>query len=268
MSVLVASHRAPKVNIAVLISDNSVTDSVRNLCRQYHPNVGYRRTPWPCSAAEHFNLILRRCTCDYLMIMHDDDRLHPDFFINIVNVILSNPKLVAVATNALVIDKFNSVILDTLFTSDSLYLIDSPIQLIRQYFRKPGNQIAPFPSYVYNRSIAQLLQFDQQLGGKHCDVAFLCKLVEYGDIAWIPSPLYFYRSHGRNDSSVTSTVDRFSLFFFLSQSYSSQLQPEDLAILKCSLGSTRKQMLKKILSRSLSFAKRIFAKSMFDDRRF
>lgn len=203
--------------INIVISDNSELNHTRAMCSIFHSDVHYRRFG-PASALDHFRHILSSCNGKYLMIMHDDDRVLPFFFVNALSIFSQHPRLSAVASNAFVINESLEVTKPELFPQDNDVVIDNPTQLLSRYFSVDDYKISPFPSYIYNLEVIKGVCFSG-IAGKYSDLIFLCEVAECGQMRWSCDPQYVYRDHGSNDSKGYSYVDRQALYSCLYDRY-------------------------------------------------
>jgi hypothetical protein len=212
-------------NTEVIISDNSETDCVANMCRENFPSIRYIRRSSPRTGAAHYKSILDEAKSEYLVMFHDDDLMTTDYVTTLLPYIQANPTVSAVGCNAEIIDKN-----DNLSGSFFLSNLKAPLCIFKSYdfiypylvgnfkylvgdFGSPG--IVPFPSYMYRREHVCSSFVNDSHGGKYGDVAFLHKILLRAPIVWHNCPLINYRFHGGNDSAVESLSDRLSLLRYL-----------------------------------------------------
>lgn len=205
-------------NTEVVISDNSVTDSVEGMCRKHFPTIRYiRRTP-PLPAVAHFKAILDEATTEYLVMFHDDDIMLASYVTTLLPFIESRPEIAAVACNAERIDN-NGNQSGQFFIANinAPVSIDNSEDFMRPYLLDSSKStgVAPFPSYLYRRKLISSADLDYKHGGKHSDVTFLLKILHRAPIVWYHESLIHYRIHGLNDSASESICDRLSLIRYL-----------------------------------------------------
>lgn len=199
---------------SLTVSDNSSNDEVNQLVRSEFPDIKYiRRTP-SLKPLEHFNRCIDEVPSGYLCLFHDDDLMEPNFVSEMKTTIRDNPDAIAIACNAN-IERFGKVEERPSFLSFRRHEeITSPRDLAMRYFSRFQSGIAPFPSYIYNRSMIDGQRFDSE-GGKYSDVSWLLNLSKKGKIIWINSPLMTYRLHASNDGNTESRRDRLRFLGYL-----------------------------------------------------
>jgi glycosyltransferase involved in cell wall biosynthesis len=190
-------------NFFLLISDNSTTSHVGDMVREYFPNTAYIRRNPQLKASEHFNQILSECESDYVMVMHDDDLLAPQFVEQMQQLISNLPGRKCYACNASVINSAGEQTRKHFYLSFGAHqLLRSPLQLTKRWFAYATLSVAPFPSYIYNRRDIDNIRFDAKRFGQFIDYGFIHEcLLNDGAIAWLNRPLYLYRSHESQDSA-------------------------------------------------------------------
>jgi hypothetical protein len=204
----------------VVISDNSITNSVEEMCRQRFPTIRYIRRIPPISSEAHFKAIIDEAKLEYLVLFHDDDIMLPNYVITLLRYIEANPTIAAVACNAEIIDKYgNNTGCFTLNAIQAPLLISNSNAFIQSYISLKSTGIAAFPSYLYRREYISSNDMNRRDGGKYSDVTFLLKILSKGQIVWHPDSLLQYRIHGLNDSAVLSICDRLSFLRHLTSHY-------------------------------------------------
>jgi hypothetical protein len=202
----------------VIVSDNSESDLIQNICHVKFPSIRYIRRPSPRTSAGHFKAILNEATSEYLVLFHDDDIMSANYVATLLPYIEANTLLSAVGCNAEIIDE-NGKATGKFFLNN----LNEPLTLSNSsQFMAPyllGNirskGAAPFPSYIYRRKHLKKSFVNHEHGGKYSDVSFLLKILHKSDMVWHPEPLMFYRIHKSNDSAVESITDRLSLIRYL-----------------------------------------------------
>ena len=91
--------------------------------------------------------------------------------------------------------------------------------LLSYYFEINALGPAPFPSYLYRRSLAQTVRLDFQEAGKYSDVTFLLKLLQCGPLIWPPLVGMQTRIHANNDSRIENIGERMRLLRFVCVHY-------------------------------------------------
>lgn len=207
----------------LIISDNSSNELVQNSIQKYKGinNLKVLRRHPSADAISHFNLVLQEAQqYKYFMMFHDDDIMQPLCIEQLMHGFEKYPKLSASGCNAYF--KYEPTKPEKIF-NDKLtkdVLIINPQQLIHRYFTKSLSH-TPFPFYIYSAKQIVGLTMDPNEGGKHCDVSFLCKVVERSPLLWSALPLANYRLHEANDSNEINIPDLISLTRFIFTNYHS-----------------------------------------------
>lgn len=199
----------------LIISDNSVGDSVKNGISKYFPEIRYIERFPNLSAHEHFRKIIEEASAEFLVLFHDDDMLRAEYLSAMKAAMNSDQRLVAVACNALLIKGNFKTDVDFMGRMDGKSCITEVAQLLGPYFSVGSSRPAPFPGYFYRTAKIKELFLDEKHGGKYADVSFLAKILNRGPILWIFRPLIFYRLHDSNDSNAHSVGQSLSLLRYL-----------------------------------------------------
>lgn len=202
-------------NDELIISDNSVGDSVKNGISKYFPEIRYVGRRPHLSAHEHFQRIIEEASAEFLVLFHDDDMLGADYLRVMKAAMNGDQGLVAAACNAFLIKGNVKTDIDFMGRVDGKSTITELTQLLEPYFSVGSFRPAPFPSYFYRTAKIKELFLDEKHGGKYADVSFLAKVLNRGPILWIFRPLIFYRLHDSNDSNVHSVGQSLSLLRYL-----------------------------------------------------
>ena len=210
--------KSADANTEVVISDNSVSDSIEKMCRQRFADIKYTRRIPPLLGHAHFKVILDEAKSEYLVLFHDDDIMEPNYVSTLLPYITANPTISAVACNAKIIDRNGKETGKFCIRNlkAPLFILESN-QFIAPYLvgTIKSNGLAPFPGYMYRRKYICNSSINEKHGGKYSDVTFLLKILKMAEIVWHPESLMRYRNHGANDSSTESIPDRLSLIRYL-----------------------------------------------------
>ena len=168
---------------------------------------------------DHINYCVQAANSDYVCIFHDDDVMSQDYVANMSLLMTRYPDAVAFGSNAKVENYGKTNRLPSFLDSSAEVLINKPHELAARYFSRHQLGIAPFPSYIYKRSIALETPLDY-LKGKYADVIWLLRLACNGGIVWINMQLMTYRIHAESDGQQESRRDRLRLLCFLKSNVS------------------------------------------------
>ena len=200
--------------IEVIVSDNSETDCVEKLMCSEFPDVKLvRRIPF-LSSHDHHRRVIDEASSDYLVIFHDDDLMLPGYAERMLGVIREHPDSVAVGCNSFIFhDKAKSPVALIHSFRSIQYFKDEPSFLMQNICDPRG--ICPLPSYIYRRRFLSSGLVNEKEGGKYSDVSFLSKLIEFGNLIWIPDALMMTRFHSDNDSGKFLIADKLKLVRYM-----------------------------------------------------
>lgn len=187
------------VNFEVIISDNSTNDKTEEIInKKYKNTIKYIRRIPSVDVISHLNLILQDVQAKNFMIFHDDDIMLPGMLRSLITELNKDDDTVAVGCNANTI--YHNGKINHWFLKDKInnQIIYNGKEMAIRYLSP--NLIVPFPSYMYNSSVAKSINFDVSKGGKYCDVSFLVDIANRGKIVMIAEPLMNYYVHAGQDS--------------------------------------------------------------------
>ncbi|MES1981381.1 MAG: glycosyltransferase family A protein [Pseudomonadota bacterium] len=146
----------------------------------------------------NFNRAMLGSTTRYTMVMHDDDRLTPNFLQMQTQLLDSDSNIVAASCNGYFIDEQGIRSGGTLTGTEG-----EPVEIFQCSghiaLKFAGNSCVPFSPSIYRTAAARTVQFREEFG-KVCDAAYFCDLADVGAIAYRTEPLYESRLHSGQDS--------------------------------------------------------------------
>ncbi|MFO1525309.1 MAG: glycosyltransferase family 2 protein [Turneriella sp.] len=157
----------------------------------------------------------------YLYIMHDDDRILPDFLSTQIAFLERNEGCVAVSCNSIYINEEGEPIAGQWLPTGPGDKIFSTQRELALFY---AEAFLGFPGFVYRSEAIAPLKFRRELG-KACDVGLILDLGESGSIGFQNKNLLEYRIHSNQDSLYFSERIIKSLFDFLS-SFLTRNDPE------------------------------------------
>lgn len=191
-SVLVQS-KPPK---EFIIFDNGSGEEVDKIVDRYRDRgLLFESSDIPKDIESNFERAFNRARTKYFNIMHDDDRLCPDFLEKQVGYLENHPDIAGIFCNCHLID-----------SSGNRNGMLKPYAMNRTF--KSSAEVAsvyargsciPFPTGVYKTMEARKLMTRKEYD-KVADVVFMCDLAERVAIAYQKLPLYEYRIHSGQDS--------------------------------------------------------------------
>jgi cellulose synthase/poly-beta-1,6-N-acetylglucosamine synthase-like glycosyltransferase len=197
-------------NFEVIVSDNSVNETVSQMLAKEFPAVRVIRRMPNLPALQHFNTLIAEATAPLLVLFHDDDILEPDYLSLMVSQFVAYPDITAAGCNARIIRGTKLTRQPFMGSFSGKKLLRITYDLLEPYLSLSTISPAPFPGYMYRTAMIQGLCLDAEKGGKHADVSFLGSVLARGPILWIDTCLMQYRFHGNNDSSQESIPNRLS----------------------------------------------------------
>lgn len=197
LSVLAQTRRPKSIVIYDNGSDKCVFESVEELLGG--------EVQWMGVDVNHpfiwnFNRVMFGNTSKYVMMLHDDDRLCPNFLEAQIGFLESDNSLVAVSCNGYFIDGEGNRNGRTLVP----VVANAPVELYRcsgqVALKYASNSCIPLSPTIYRRQLASAVKFREEFG-KVCDAVYFCDMAEIGSIAYQTMPLYESRLHSGQDSS-------------------------------------------------------------------
>jgi len=135
----------------------------------------------------------------YFTIFHDDDRLLPDFLEHTVAELEADDSIIAITTNGHRIDgqgkRINKKLVEC--GSSRVTIFQNSKEASLQY----STSFIPFPNVVYRNGFPQKISIKEEYG-KIWDSIFLIDLADQGKIALLNEPIFEYRIHGDQDSTI------------------------------------------------------------------
>ncbi len=181
----------------IIVSDNSDNDETELLLtplaremERFHyfhrKNLG--------SSQKHFMYIMEHNTYEFYMLFHDDDQMFPEMVGTLFEKLSSDNTLAAVASNAV-------LRIDGLYTRKKYYSYTEDLYLDREGLISAYSETpAPYPSYMYRRSLAGKVKPCYTHGYKYCDASYLVDIASHGMICFLKEPLMCYNISSIQDS--------------------------------------------------------------------
>ena len=165
----------------------------------------------------------------FVMFMHDDDRLCPDFLEKQIAFLQDNPTVCAVACNSYYIaenGERNGKVLRPDFVNAKAELYSCSVDVAKRY---ASDSCILFPTVVYNTEIVKRIKLRHEFD-KVVDPVFLCDIADSGIIAYQSAILYELRIHSEQHSSYfpPDLMYRLGRFFWTRTSSNE----EDIALLR------------------------------------
>lgn len=185
----------------IIVSDNSENDETEQVMMEYlkkNNNIAYIHQKDARSASAHIQKVMSDNTYELYMLFHDDDEMLPNMIERLYNEAIKHPSYSAVAANAFLSYKDKK----SLAFNKKDVVIKNGHEFISRVSRYGKMEIAPFPSYLYRKSIVNSIKFDSEhKGGKYCDISYLVDIVNCSPIYYVGEPLMIYNIHDFQDSA-------------------------------------------------------------------
>jgi len=143
---------------------------------------------------------IRSVDTPYFLMLHDDDRLCPNYLETQVGCLDAHPQAAAVSCNGYYITESGErtgFVLSPLMLEKRLEVLDCGGEVAIRY---AGNSCVPFSPAMYRSEVARRVKFRKEFG-KVCDAAYFCDLADHGGVIYLTEPLYEVRMHAGQDSS-------------------------------------------------------------------
>lgn len=197
LSVMAQTRKPRKIAIYDNGSNRDVYENIKDILGE--------RVQWVGAEVNHtviwnFTRAMHECETRYVMMLHDDDRLYPDFIETQIALLEKNAECVAASCNGFFIDETGKKIGGTL----TRVIANNPVEKFtcsgQVALRYAGNSCIPFSPSIYRTQIARTVKFREGFE-KVCDAVFFCDLADIGTIAYQTAPLYECRVHSGQDST-------------------------------------------------------------------
>ncbi|MEI7842809.1 MAG: glycosyltransferase [Gallionellaceae bacterium] len=185
---------------SIIIFDNGSESSVLDAVNSYlSKDVRWIGSEVTHSAFWNFQRAIAEAETEYVLVMHDDDRLCSDFIDKQVAFLDSNPEVGAVSCNSFLINEQGQRNGRTL-RSD---FIDAGAELYRcsvdVALRYANDSCIPFSSAVFRTKFVRKVALQEEYG-KVADAVFFCDLADTCVVAFQSERLYECRVHPGQDS--------------------------------------------------------------------
>jgi hypothetical protein len=203
-------------NTQIEVSCNSKDSLIQEKVDQICSSLGVRpRHIIANSFFEHFKASTARCGTKYIVLLHDDDYVHVDFFTEIRRLTESYPEASAFGVTT-AFDISNTIYVPAIKGAREFWI--SPLIVAALYMAKRSGPA--FPSLVYKRNFLLTLLPPPVLLGMCGDVHIASRCAEAGMII-SSKPSFYYRLHSMNiskdiDHGLRLAVTNYSAKFFLS----------------------------------------------------
>jgi glycosyltransferase involved in cell wall biosynthesis len=186
----------PPMDIVVL-DNGSSSDICSSIREEIGKGVKFIGADFNHGAAWNFLRAASLVQSKYFLVMHDDDRLLPNFIERMYDFLSMNDNIIAVSCNASIIDNNGVSNGRTLIkkSKTKVQIFSDSAEMAIRY----SKSFIPFPTVVYKRGFLEQIQIRHEFG-KVLDAILLCELASLGPIAYLDEEPYEYRQHSGQDS--------------------------------------------------------------------
>jgi len=198
---ILTQNKAPK---DIIIFDNGSKPDVLASLEIFSPaDFSWRGAEVTQSAPWNFRRAVAEVNSKYAIIMHDDDRLCPEFLDKQIEYLEKTPEVVAVSCNGYLIDENGARINDKLVSNYNgsefeVFKCSGDVALLYA-----SDRCIPMCPVIYRTHVLDQVDLCDEYE-KVSDVVLFCDIAEIGTIALRSKPLYECRLHRGQDSSYFS----------------------------------------------------------------
>ena len=204
----------------IIISDDNSSDGTLDICAKFKDKIKvFRNEKGPSGFVNGWNNAIAKATCDYVSILHQDDKLAPTFLEEINNAQKQNPDVKHFFVPCLYIDANGNTLDRPLEYCDGQIHRYIGQEYANAYERIKGH-IHRCPGVVTHKSIFDHCRYREE-AGHIADDDFFLRVGNYTDVVGILKPLACYREHTESE---TGHLDFFKLNTRLLHDYYFQLK--------------------------------------------
>jgi glycosyltransferase involved in cell wall biosynthesis len=188
----------------VIVLDNASTDDTALVASSFK-RLGYefRSNFKNIGGAGNFQLAQELSSKEYVMILHDDDLIHPAYVEDLIRLIEDCPAPpVLVGSKMVFTDNPESHFWKNLNSNKKVIFSESQREFATLLY---GGFPLHFGSVIYKTSILKKINWNKDVYGKIADRPFLIDVAGHGSAFVFDYPYVQYRVHGDQDSSSKSS---------------------------------------------------------------
>ena len=203
-------------DFVLYILDNASTDNTKYIIKEYNDKrIHYIRHNTNIGGLNNIKFAFKHCKSDYIIVLHDDDIICENLFEMELKVLENNKDIVAVSSDAYIIDSNDNLIGTYKYSGR-----DELLSNVDNYFKRfiKNGKTLVFPSTMYNNNFLKNNKvYINDFVGPCADVIFHADIERTGGkLVNINKELIKYRHHKGQDSVVNSVPMKVKLFSFLS----------------------------------------------------
>ncbi|MCR5592620.1 MAG: glycosyltransferase family 2 protein [Saccharofermentans sp.] len=210
-SVLASSFK----DFTLTVVDNCSTDNTRQVVESFaDPRLKYVKHDQNIGGIGNINSAIKMAAADYIVLFHDDDKMHHDMLKTEYEYLERFPQVGCVSClNTNFFEDGSEA--DTITDFEGEYKIFTGRELFDAYFEGRHNTVCP--SIMYRKKVldAHDLIFDPNVG-PCCDIKLLFDIERYGDgVMTVNKCLMYTRRHKGQDSTMNYFTMHIELYDFL-----------------------------------------------------
>jgi glycosyltransferase involved in cell wall biosynthesis len=197
-SVLAQSHRS----FRLVISDNASEDATADVVRAFRdPRIVYSPVQTNVGRAENFNRLVALADTDFVLLLGDDDKLHPDHLARTLEALERHPRVGVVHTGFSLIDESGNVLEPHVPANHSrdAIVLEPGARFIERSMRSTPKVC--FSSVVFRKAAFLGAGKLQAEDGLIDDFPLFMRIATRWDFAYVDSSLAEMRAHGGAQSS-------------------------------------------------------------------
>lgn len=184
----------------IIVFDNGSKGDVYETVSKFESHgVHWQGSEVTHSPIWNFKRAIANADSKYVFVMHDDDKINPDFLQKQVEFLESHQNVGAVTCNGFIIDetgKRNGKVVRADFVNVEPEYYNCSVDIAIRY---AGDGCIPFSPTVYRTEFVRQVDFREEFG-KFCDAVFFCDMADKGTIVFRSDVLYECRVHSGQDS--------------------------------------------------------------------
>lgn len=183
----------------IVISDDNSTDKTLEICNRYADKIKiFKNESGPSGFVNGWNNAIAYASCDFVSILHQDDKLAPTFLAEIEIAVNTNPDVKHFFTPCSIIDETGNVIRTYLDYCTGETHRFSGQEYANAYERVKGH-IHRCPGVVTHKDIFKKCKYRTE-AGHIADDDFFIRVGNHTDVIGILKPLAYYREHSQSET--------------------------------------------------------------------
>lgn len=216
--------------VKIIIFDNGSHSAVYNRVKKFFKyGIQWKGSSNSNDVFWNFNRAINSLDTKYVFLLHDDDKVCPNYLDEQINILDSDINISAVSCNGFIIEsngKRNGNLVIPEDLNCKVHLFNNSGDVALRYAR---DICIPFSPTLYRSKIFKKIKLKKSYG-QFSDVALFSDIADSGILAFQNSPLYECRIHEKQDSFMTTNETSLRLEKYLTSRKFDDLN--DLKVLK------------------------------------